>query len=96
MVRALSAPLPARISMEQLLSGKNGASGPNVQPLVVLGPKSGPEHVTNQQLEVINRASEIPRRLKIARHRSVQALLPNGKNGANGRDARPPAVEDLE
>ena len=55
-------------------NGKNGVTGPNAQPLVARGPKSGPELAVSQLLEGTSSALEITQRRKIARHPSVQVV----------------------
>ena len=55
-------------------NGKNGATGPNAQPLVARGPKSGPELAVSQLLEGTSSALEITQKRKIARHPSVQVI----------------------
>ena len=58
----------------QLLSGKNGASGPNAQPLVVLVLQLGPVHATIQLLKAMSSVLEIPQRLEIAQQQSVKVV----------------------
>ena len=60
--------------MQALWNGKNGANGPNAQPLVVLGQKLGPEDAMNYPLEAVCSVLETQQRLNIAKHLSVQVV----------------------
>ena len=62
---------------QQLPNGKNGAIGPNAQPLVARGPKSGPVLAVNQLLEALKGVLATPQRLNDARHPSAKVKLPS-------------------
>ena len=55
-----------------LPNGKNGASGPNVQPRVDLDPKSGPVLAVTQHLEAMINVTEIRQWLNLASYPSVK------------------------
>ena len=61
-----------KILQPSLLNGKNGEGGPNAQPLVARGPKSGLVLAVNQLLEGTSGALENPRRLTIAQYQSAK------------------------
>ena len=60
---------------QQMPNGMIGATGPNAQPLVARGPKSGPVLAVTQLLGGMCSVLENPRRLTIAQYQSAKVAV---------------------